>query len=295
MRYDDGIRYPEMTDDREEIIRQLRLHCPEYELPGAVATEEFIRNVVHFGNDPDGYEEFQLNDDEIRSVLDCLPEYLKVRPMSKETISAINDLAIRAVLDSDLEDSLFGQCKDADDFSMRAAAKERLGFYEEALRDYSTAYAMGSDDNWLLIDMAQIYMKLGQMSEVHKYALLCFEKSKDICIEDFSRLQDILMLVFLFGECGDLKMTVKAMLRFMECLNELMPYISIKSGGEIRIKKGNDEFSTGLIFMETFLLFIKESEDKPGQDTESRMMLEKLKNEVVLFRKRLFYDLQAIH
>jgi len=296
MNYDDELKIPDSPDITPRIVNYISNQHPEFLLPDASVTIEFIIIVdsvesIILGIEEDFADEDIIDFDHAVEILKNLSKNAISNPLSINTIKSILDesdsIFYREFLD-DEKDNIQSICNNSFEYNNRGNAKRENGMTMEALDDYNKALFLNPNDDAPLWNRLNLFSDSGMDGLAVQDAIKIYKKiMKPDCI-----INPIINWISLSSFLIRCKMHHRAATLMLKCLHDLnkyqIPNIVKKDDRSIRvnIKLKNKEWilPMELNMFEEIISMVKEIDFGSKKNKEDGQLVESIKSEILLAR-----------
>ena len=299
MNYDDELKIPDSPDITPRIVNYISNQHPEFLLPDASVTIEFIIIVdsvesIILGIEEDFADEDIIDFDHAVEILKNLSKNAISNPLSINTIKSILDesdsIFYREFLD-DEKDNIQSICNNSFEYNNRGNAKRENGMTMEALDDYNKALFLNPNDDAPLWNRLNLFSDSGMDGLAVQDAMKIYEKKmRPDCIA--TPIINWISLCRFFIRC---KKYHRASTLILKCLRDLnkhqIPNIVEKDGRSIRvtIKVKDKEWilPMELDSFEEIISMVKEIDCIGKKNPEESRLVESIKSEILLARSAI--------
>lgn len=289
MKWDDEVKVRETKLNCKNILDILTREHPEYlrlNVADDILFLEHLEQAIDIYMENDGLFEF---DREIaEAALKSLPPGVIANPMSVEFIQHYQDAIDQLAYVSFIKETAEDVCDYAMCFNNRANAKAELGRIDEALEDYNLACQQNPDGTspdeiTPFLGRAQLYIKIGRRPEALNDAEHIFDVLSASPCEDPSAY---LSLARLFHQCNEHEKSVICLKRLLLVVTEMLPFTFVTANGSLEYEKGGHHVFALDSLLSEIIGLVKVIEKSLGQNKHLIMLLETVKDDIVLWRAK---------
>jgi tetratricopeptide (TPR) repeat protein len=227
-----------MNDDVQrmlsDILDILRKEKPEYLLPDARVTVDFIRDVIREWDMAidSMITEYGIVGHEADEILQKLSADNINNPMNVETIRLITEHYDEILYHRFLAAEANSECFEPWQYNNRANSRSSLDRPLEALEDYNRACELDPECAMYRLNRAGIFLELGmhklaQRDALETHAVLTSRLKNEFgSTNDFTNLNDYIFLAKIFSSCGQNDMAAVCLLSFVKVFKKYQPFLS---------------------------------------------------------------------